>query len=71
MENKTPEKIVTFLRGLADQIEARTLPEKDLFEVTEFYMKCLFLNQSEETPEEEMLRFLSLGWYIYKNMIDT
>ena len=69
MENKMTSKLVTFLRSIADQIEAKALTEEKIFEVSKFYMRYLFLEHIDDTTESEMMRFLSLGWYIYNNII--
>lgn len=87
MDNDADEKLIPFLRNLADSIEKRQLLPRQLQSIGEFFMTYQFQEQaikdndnsyipSGEFRQEELLKFLVLGWYIYccilrKNPITT
>ena len=57
--------LVSFLRETADAIENKTLTENQVSLIGEFYMSYRFQNRLEEIQEEDYIKFLVLGWYIY------
>lgn len=70
------EKLIPFLRDLADSIEKRQLLPQQLQSVGEFFMAYQFQQQaikdndtsSPPPPEferEDLLKFLIMGWYCY------
>jgi hypothetical protein len=61
MEKELPQ----FLRNLADRIESNTLSEEDLRKVSEFYMSHLFRDKIGNTSQDDYMKFLVLGWYVY------
>ena len=77
MENNDGnEKLIPFLRNLADSIEKRNLLPRQLQSIGEFFMTYQFQEQAikdndnsvspqEEFSQEELLKFLVLGWHIY------
>jgi hypothetical protein len=71
------EKLKQFLRSLADSIESNEIREVQLSRIGEFFMSYQFQeqalvdNQSEDENDitysrEELIKFLSMGWYIYQ-----
>jgi hypothetical protein len=60
----------TFLRGLADSIDKNKLTESNVQRISEFYMSYLFLNKVKQRSEKEFQKFLFLGWYVYKNLLN-
>ena len=79
MENQdySDDKLIPFLRNLADSIEKRELLPQQLQIIGEFFMKYQFQQQairdndtsinppSSEFHREDFIKFLILGWYIY------
>ena len=74
--NDSDEKLIPFLRNLADSIEKRQLLPIQLQSIGEFFMTYQFQEQAirdndnsipiqEEFSHEELLKFLVLGWHIY------
>jgi hypothetical protein len=77
------EILVNFLRKLATDLEENKLEAKDKQLIGEWYMRYLFTHalgedfnekeldeNGEKVPSQaEMLRFLSLGWYIYNQIL--
>ena len=74
--NDADEKLVPFLRNLATSIEKRQLLPRQLQSIGEFFMTYQFqeqaikdndnsVSQQEEFSQEELLKFLVLGWHIY------
>jgi hypothetical protein len=71
--------IVTFLRGLADSLEKKTLDSTVEKQVSEFFLRfnfgaSLFDNlesteDNENVTDNELVKFLSLGWYVYTQMV--
>ena len=72
MMNSTEEnnkKIIDFLRQVANSIEQQDIDEKTLQNAGEFYIKNLFMKETEmvecELEKKDILKFLTMGWYIY------
>lgn len=78
------DKIINFLRELADSIENKKLDIEQTIQVSEFYMSYKFSNRNEDNSEdnvmdtdnvnkevkdEDFLKFIILGWYIYTFII--
>ena len=63
------KNVATFLRGLADRLENSEMSEDSQKNISEFFMKFLFLAETLEKVDvdqnEDFLKFLSLGWYVY------
>lgn len=74
IDKDVKKKVVTFLRELADKLEADQLSNDATLHISQFFMKFCFidaLSKGDDTPEsEEMVKFLSLGWYIYNFLMD-
>jgi hypothetical protein len=84
MEDST-RKLVPFLRDLADSIEQNNLRPSQLRRVGEFFMTYQFQKQAlldhyeddsgddqsaeDLHPEEEIIRFVVMGYYIYRHII--
>ena len=69
------EKLIPFLRNLADSIEHRQLLPRQLQSIGEFFMSYQFQEQAvrdldDSTPQRnyshrDLLKFLTLGWFVY------
>ena len=75
MEN-ADDRLIPFLRNLADSIERRQLAPRQIQSVGEFFMNYQFQEQAvrdqdtsspppRQFSQEELIKFLVLGWYIY------
>lgn len=68
MENNK-QYIIDFLKNTIDSIEQNTINDELYQNIGEIYMKHKFaieFNQkNEEFTEEEILKFISIGWFIY------
>lgn len=58
-------ELILFFRNIADSIEKEELNEKQMSFIGEFYMSYHFQNELETIKEEDFIKFLILGWYIY------
>lgn len=74
--DKVNLQIVNFLRSLADDFENDQLDIHQQKLVSDFYMKYQFEQSSslqsesaDKSSPQDMMRFLSLGWYIYTQLI--
>ena len=63
------EKLIIFLRDLAINIEQNKLNNDKLANVSKFYMSWKFKEDEGEYCKEELLKYLSLGWYIYNHLL--
>jgi hypothetical protein len=76
--NNSNAELAPFLRELADSIESRELPKDQLKYIGEFFMSYKFHEKrngwkeevEEELGEMDVVKFLTLGWYIYKLILD-
>ena len=69
------EEIILFLRNLADSIENNTLQSEQLEKVGEFFMSYkMTQNENKNTEEEfdtmDVIKFITMGWYIYSILLD-
>ena len=71
------DKLIQFLRTLANSIESQEIKSVQLSRIGEFFMsyqfqeQALLDNQSDDENEmtysrEDLIKFLSMGWYIYQ-----
>jgi hypothetical protein len=80
--NDPDARLIPFLRNLADSIEQRQLLPRQLQSIGEFFMAYQFQEQAirdnddsspppREFSQEELLKFIVLGWYIYCCILDN
>lgn len=87
MENTIPdpnERLIPFLRNLADSIEQKQLVPRQLAAVGEFFMSYQFQDEKSRDDEgisvpfggdngdfdsKELMKFLILGWWIYSHIL--
>jgi hypothetical protein len=71
------DKLIQFLRSLANSIESHEIKSVQLSRIGEFFMSYQFQeqalvdNQNDDENEltysrEDLIKFLSMGWYIYQ-----
>lgn len=75
LENNADEQLAPFLRQLADSIENNQLSSDQIQQIGEFFMSYKLRNQSEENNSEinnpsEFIKFLTLGMYIYRFVLN-
>lgn len=77
MNNNSDKNLVPFLRELANSIENNKLSLNQLQHIGEFFMEYKFHehNELDESKQDEfessdVIKFLTLGWYIYRVMLD-
>lgn len=73
------EVLIMFLRNLADSVEQKVLKKQQLQSIQEFFMSYQFQEQASkdldnssintEFSEKELIKFISLGWYIYQRLL--
>ena len=76
--------LATFLRQIASAIEEKKLKNEDLLKVSEFYMEWKMLNEKPNKTlvkknepntddinlsDKEFLKFFTLGWYVYTQIL--
>ncbi len=76
LENNADEQLAPFLRQLADSIENNELSSEQIQQIGEFFMSYKIRNQSEENNSEinnpsEFIKFLTLGMYIYRFVLNS
>lgn len=78
LSNNEDVHLPSFLRGLADSIDSKKLKQEELKCIGEFYMNYKMNEEifSESKSNEEnnfddmdIIRFLTMGWYIYTHLI--
>lgn len=69
MDKNATLLLVPFLRKLADGIEKNTLTDEQIFKIGEFFISFLFQQDANKTEDEEFMKFLTLGWFVYKQII--
>jgi hypothetical protein len=74
MSEISNDKLIKFLRDTANSFEQKNLNETEIFSIGELYTSMKFFKHNsyinkEKQDEKDLIKFLSLGWYIY-NIID-
>ena len=67
--------MVSFLRDLTHSVESGKITPNQLKRVGEFYMSYQFCENIDEDNDEkfsgqEFLKFIFLGWYVYRNILN-
>ena len=71
------KQLAPFLREIADSIENDNILPYKLQKVGEFYMAWKLMEESENTYENsnvedmDLVKFVVLGWFIYKHIINN
>jgi hypothetical protein len=76
MSSSVDKKLVSFLRELADKIDAEALSIEQLQHVGEFHINYITQNITNESStnyedisDMDLIKFVSLGLYMYKYYI--
>lgn len=71
--SKEKDIVLEFLEKLVNQIKTKTIPFSKYKQVGEFYIRCQFEDNiaSVDITEEEMMKYITLGWYMEKLIQDT
>lgn len=83
-DNNSDAKLIPFLRNLANLIEQQELLPRQLQSIGEFFMSYQFQeqaikdndnsntnNSTRQFSQEELVKFIILGWYIYCCILDN
>ena len=65
MLNPNDKDLLNFLIGLQSQIINKTVDPSLYQKLGEFYMETKFVEKKVEHTEEELIKFIVLGWFIY------
>ncbi len=68
------DNLIEFLKSLTKSLEKNELDDTKISRISEFFMSYNFqdqTNEEEEFQDEELVKFLSLGWYVYTHLIPT
>ena len=76
LANNADEQLAPFLRQLADSIDNNELSSEQIQQIGEFFMSYKITNQSNENNSEinhpsEFIKFLTLGMYIYRFVLNS
>lgn len=63
--NPNDTDLLNFLIGLQTQIINKTIDPSLYQKLGEFYMETKFVEKKVEYTEEELIKFIVLGWFIY------
>lgn len=68
LENVQNEKQrhILFLENLLNKLKNNQLTNEEQKDISEFYIKFLYLHNNEEIDERKFIKYMSLGWYIYE-----
>lgn len=75
IENIPPNDVVTdayvlFFQNLIQKLRDRSLPGDQLRRVSEFFMRETMIEHiSQQTDEEQMMKYFTLGWFVYEQLL--
>lgn len=79
VEENSNERLIQFLKRLVTSLETQQVAPKQLRAISEFFMSYQFQSQlendaedsedDEEYSHENLIKFLTLGWYIYVHIL--
>jgi hypothetical protein len=69
------QNLKNFLKELVDDMENNKLNDNEIKIIGEFYMNYKFKNSLDKQNniflnDKKYIKYLSLGWYIYSNILD-
>jgi len=62
------KELVKFLRELINSIENNDIKDNKLMEISKFLIKFKY-EEDGKYEEDEMVKYMSLGWYIYTYLL--
>ena len=67
------QQLIDFLRNLANDIENNNIEDEKLLNISQFMINYHFQNEeiSDDYSRNDMIKFLSLGWYIYTQLLNN
>ena len=76
-DTNVDERLIPFLRDLADSVEQSRLRPAQMQRIGEFFLAYQFqeetiTDQESQDPDfsqADLLKFLSLGWYVYQVLL--
>jgi|UniRef100_A0A6C0LYG7 hypothetical protein len=65
------ERLLGFLKNLTQSVENDELDQQQLQRVSEFFMSYQLYEhvENEDFNETDLIKFITLGWYIYNVML--
>ena len=64
------DRMVEFLRQLANDVESDTLTVTQRQHIGEFFMAYQSRKGECDPSEKDMLKYLTLGWWLYTQVIE-
>ncbi len=61
--------LIHFLEDITNRLKNRTSSLDEERHALEFYMKMIERNESNESNERNDMKYFTLGWYIYENLL--
>ena len=68
--NTDKKILIPFLKTLANALETNILSQSQIQQIGEFHMTFQYNNQTQILNENELLKYIVLGWYIYTQIIE-
>tara|TARA_B110000438_G_C15806888_1_gene647825 strand:- start:740 stop:976 length:237 start_codon:yes stop_codon:yes gene_type:complete len=70
------EILVNFLKELTNQLENNQIENNNIIKISQFMMSYNFESSNNNEIDEDfsrgdMVKFLSLGWYIYTQVLNS
>lgn len=70
------EILVNFLKELANKIENNQIENNNIIKISQFMMSYNFESSNNNENDEDfsrgdLIKFLSLGWYIYTQVLNS
>jgi len=62
-------KHIFFLENLLSKLKNNQTSPSEQRELSEFYIKNMFINNDNEIDEKKISKYLYMGWYIYEFLI--
>ena len=63
--NYEKNNIVGFLEKILNDVKSEKVSEKNMKKIQEFYLQFEFVENIDKFSDEEIMKFMSLGYHIY------
>ena len=66
--NMNNNLLIDFFKDLIVQLEQKSINEAKLRQLSEFMLRYRFEHNGPSTENDDFIKFMTMGWYVYSNI---